>query len=38
MAVKRLRTYKLETNDQAHYYTFALTTDDQVALVEASDD
>ena len=38
VAVKRLRTYKLETDDQAHYYTFALTADDQVALVQASDD
>lgn len=38
VAVKRLRTYKLETADQAHYYTFALTADDQVALVQASDE
>jgi CubicO group peptidase (beta-lactamase class C family) len=36
--VKRLRTYKLGVEDEARYYTFALTADDRVALVQASDD
>jgi len=36
--VKRLRTFKLDADEEAHYYTFALTADDQVALVQASDD
>lgn len=36
--VKRLRSYKLETDEEARYYTFALTAEDKVALVQASDD
>jgi hypothetical protein len=35
---RRLRSYKLGTRDEARYYTFALTAEDQVALVQASDD
>jgi CubicO group peptidase (beta-lactamase class C family) len=36
--VQRLRSYKLVTDDETRYYTFALTAEDRVARVEASDD
>ena len=36
--VKRVRNYKVTTADETRYYTFALTANDQVALVQASHD
>ena len=36
--LKRMRTYKIETDNETRYYTFALTSDDQVAFVQATDD
>jgi hypothetical protein len=36
--VKRLRTHKLEIDEETHYYTFALTADERVAFIQASDD
>jgi hypothetical protein len=36
--VKRLRSYKLGTDEEARYYTLLLTAEDHVARVEASDD